>query len=174
MGSFAAKRANPIGTVCWVTLLAILPNLVLSPLAGHSVLLHSHDERGLHGHALEPIDACQHDEEFVSICGHAHDYEDADVDGSIVTKHEFRTVGRAPSGGFVVRLPGETLLILKAPTLNGQFSGMLSHIHSTTMPAYAPQAQTSMSVAVLLSATICEPSLDGFAPILRANHVILI
>jgi|CXWL01.1.fsa_nt_gi hypothetical protein len=158
----------------WATLLTILPNLILSPLAGRSFLMHSHDEHGLHGHALKSANAANHEEELFSIGGHTHDHEDADTGISKLNQNETRTVGSAPAGRVVFTLLGGTPFHARTATLSDRSGDGILHVLSTAATALALHVHTPISADVSFAVMSCEPMHNIFAPILRANHAILI
>ena len=158
----------------WAILLTILPNLILSPLAGRSFLIHFHDEHGLHGHALKSAIAANHEEELFSIGGHTHDHEDADTKISIVTQDEARTVGSEPAGRVVFTLLGATPFHARTATLSDRSCDGILHVLSTPATTLALHVRTPVNVAVPFAGVLREPAHHTFAPILRANHAILI
>jgi hypothetical protein len=155
-------------------MLALFPNLIASPLFGHTLLLHSHDAEGAHCHIAESAGDAAHASGFIIDHAAEHRHHDGESDVQLASHPGQSSAGSGPSAeGVVVKLPdgaalvsngrnAPTCMLPLAPFAAAWVMGRVSLACSTADAAFpfaeAPHDSAHGSIALIM----------------RTNHAILI
>lgn len=169
-----AKRLPPCVTR-WVTLLAVLPNLLASPLAGFAFVLHDHDYHGVHAHEVESSRAFHRPDGCSDFAFDDHACPDHPAGSTTLIPHDQDCHGDAPlqTGGVVIKLPDQAIVIGTSAAISYHAFYVLLHVPENGA-AYAESVVVPPVVPAMWDTFAIASSDDTFAILLRANHSILI